>query len=142
MQDLGFEQALTSRVDEMVDDCTKCGACFTACPITGAAGIGDADPQTVISGVLDIVRLGTGPEVSEKWAKSCIASGECIKACDYDVNPRFLLTMARLAMMRAGKSAGERRQQGVMAFRKVGQDSGVLSKLQLSEDALIRLGQK
>ena len=25
------------------------------------------------------------------------ASGECIKACDYGVNPRFLLTMARLS---------------------------------------------
>lgn len=142
MQPIGFEDALAARVDDMVDACTKCGACFTACPITGAAGIGDADPQAVVSGVLDIVKLGSGPDVSRQWAKACIASGECIKACDYGVNPRFLLTMARLAMLRHDKGLAERRQQGVMAFRKVGQDVGILSRLQLSEEQLIRLGQK
>src|SRR5581483_11870741 len=98
MPSAGFEQALTARVDDMVDACTRCGACFTACPITGSAGIADADPEAVVTGVLDILKLGQGPEVSQKWAKACVASGECIKACDYGVNPRFLLTMARLAM--------------------------------------------
>jgi len=33
-----------------------------------------------------------------------MASGECIKACDYGVNPRFLLTMARLAMLRNARA--------------------------------------
>ncbi len=45
MQNTGFEEALTARVDDMLDACTKCGACFTACPIAGPAGLGDADPQ-------------------------------------------------------------------------------------------------
>ena len=142
MESAGFEQALAGRVDEMIDACTKCGACFTACPIAGPAGLGDADPVATISGVLDILRLGKGPAESEKWAKACMASGECIKACEYGVNPRFLLTMARLAMMRDAKDATERRKQGVNAFRKLGQDVGVLSRLQLSEEALIRLGQR
>ena len=142
MQSIGFEQALTSRVDDMLDACTKCGKCFEVCPIAGPAGLGDADPVAVVSGVLDILRLGKGPAESEKWAKACMASGECIKACDYGVNPRFLLTMARLALIRNEKEAAERRQQGVTVFRKIGQDVNVLSKLQLSEDALVRLGQK
>ena len=126
----------------MLDACTKCGACFKACPITEPAGLGGADPEAVVSGVLDILRLGKGPEESEKWAKACIASGECIKACDYGVNPRFLLTMARLAMLRASKDVSERRKAGVTQFRKVGEDVSVLSRLQLSESDLIRLGQK
>jgi heterodisulfide reductase subunit D len=142
MNNAGFEEALTSRVDNMLDACTKCGACFTACPIAGPAGLGGADPKAVVSGVLDILRFGKGAEESEKWAKSCIASGECIKACDYGVNPRFLLTMARLAMMRSDKEPAERRKAGVMQFRKVGEDTSVLSRLQLSESDLIRLGQK
>jgi len=142
MQTAGFEQALTSRVDDMLDACTKCGKCFEVCPIAEPAGLGGADPKAVISGVLDILRLGHGPAESEKWAKACMASGECIKACDYGVNPRFLLTMARLAMMRNTKDATERRKQGVTVFRKIGEDVSVLSKLQLSEEALIRLGQK
>jgi heterodisulfide reductase subunit D len=142
MQEVGFEQALTARVDDMLDACTKCGACFTACPIAGPAGLGDADPKAVVSGVLDILRLGKGPEESQKWAKACMASGECIKACHYGVNPRFLLTMARLAMLRADKEPAERRKLGVTAFRKVGEDVGVLSRLQLSEEALVRLAQR
>lgn len=142
MQTAGFDEALMSRVGEMADACTKCGACFKACPITGPAGIGDANPEAVVSGVLDILRLGKGPAESEKWAKSCIASGECIKACDYGVNPRFLLTMARLSMMRAQKDPAERRKQAVDVFRKLGQDVSVLSRMQLSEEDLIRLGQR
>ncbi len=142
MQTAGFDEALMSRVGEMVDACTKCGACFKACPITGPAGIGDADPEAVVSGVLDILRLGKGPEESEKWAKSCIASGECIKACDYGVNPRFLLTMTRLSMIRTQKEPVERRKQAVDVFRKTSQDVSVLSRMQLSEEDLIRLGQR
>ena len=142
MQNTGFEDALTARVDEMLDACTKCGACFEACPIAGPAGLGDADPEAVVAGVLDILRLGKGPAESETWAKACMASGECIKACDYGVNPRFLLTMARLAIMRSDKDASDRRKAGVNQFRKIGEDVSVLSRLQLSEEALIRLGQR
>ena len=142
MDNSGFETALTSRVDEMLDACSKCGACFTACPITGGAGIADADPQAVIGGVLDIVRFGNGPEVSQKWAKACMLSGECIKACDYGVNPRFLLAMARLAMTRTAQELPDRRKQGVQTFRKLGEDVGILTKLQLSDAALGRLGQR
>lgn len=142
MQTAGFEEALQARVDAMADACTKCGACFTACPIAEPAGLGGADPKAVVSGVLDILRLGKGPEQSEKWAKACMASGECIKACDYGVNPRFLLTMARLAMLRSSKDVTERRKQGVTAFRKIGEDIGVLTRLQLTEEQLTRLGQR
>jgi heterodisulfide reductase subunit D len=142
MQTAGFEEALNSRVDDMLDACTKCGKCFEVCPIAEPAGLGGADPKAVVSGVLDILRFGKGSAESEKWAKACMASGECIKACDYGVNPRFLLTMARVAMMRNDKDPTERRKQGVTVFRKIGEDVSVLSRLQLSEESLIRLGQK
>jgi Fe-S oxidoreductase len=142
MSEMTFEKALAGRVDDMLDACTKCGACFTACPITAAAGIGDADPREVVTGVLDIVRHGTGPEESRKWASSCIMSGECIKACDYGVNPRFLLSIARLEMARAKNQPPDRRRTGVENFRKLNQDVTVLSRLQLSDEALERLGQR
>jgi heterodisulfide reductase subunit D len=142
MNNAGFEQALTGRVEDMLDACTKCGACFEACPIAAPAGLGNADPEAVVSGVLDIVRLGKGPDESQKWAKACMMSGECIKACDYGVNPRFLLTMARLAMMKTAQEPAERRKNGVANLRKLGEDVGVLSRLQLSEEALVRLGQR
>src|SRR5438876_542050 len=37
MQNTGFEEALTGRIDDMLDACTKCGACFKACPIAEPA---------------------------------------------------------------------------------------------------------
>src|SRR5579872_1257260 len=111
-----FETALSARVDTMLDACTKCGRCFEACPITGAAGIVDADARAAITGVLDIVRSGNGPETSRKWASSCVLSGECVKTCDYGVNPRFLLNMARVAMARARNEPRDRRRLGVLGF--------------------------
>jgi Fe-S oxidoreductase len=68
-------------------------------------------------------------------------SGECIKACHYGVNPRFLLAMARLAMTKRSEPH-ERRKAGVQNFRRMSQDVGILSQLQLSDAALERLGQK
>jgi len=136
-----FETALAARVEAMLDACTKCGKCFEACPIIGAAGVADADPQAAIAGVLDIVRLGDGPEASRKWASACVLSGECIKVCDYGVNPRFLLNMARVAMARATNEPRQQRKAGVEGFRLVARDVAHLSKMQLSDAQLARLGQ-
>ena len=94
-----FETALSARVAAMADACTRCGKCVEVCPVTGAGGV-DAEPRAVIAGVIDILRTGGGPEASRKWASACVLTGECIKACDYGVNPRFLLGMARVAMAR------------------------------------------
>src|SRR5713101_6578864 len=137
-----FETALTARVEDMLDACTKCGKCFEACPITEAAGIADADPRATIAGVLDIVRMGDGPEASRKWASACVLSGECIKACDYGVNPRFMLGMARVAMARRKDEPSEQRRHGVEGFRKVAREVTHISQMQLSDELLARLGQK
>jgi len=137
-----FETALNNRANDMVDACTKCGACFEACPITAAAGIAEADPGQAIAGVLDIVRSGDGPEASRKWASSCVLSGECIKVCNYGVNPRFLLNMARIAMARTKNEPNERRRLGVNGFRLLSRDVTHLSKMQLTDAQLERLGQR
>ena len=142
MDNSGFEAAFTGRVDDMVDACTRCGACFSACPITAPAGIGAVDPQAVVAGVLDIVRLGDGPEAARKWASACMLSGECIKACSYGVNPRFLLAVARVKMAKATDDESAQRRRGVESFRRMSQDVSVLSRLQLSDEALERLGQR
>jgi Fe-S oxidoreductase len=136
-----FETALNARVDTMLDACTKCGKCFEACPITGAAGIADAEPREMIAGVLDIVRSGEGPPAARTWASACVLSGECIKVCDYGVNPRFLLNMARVAMARSRSDPQDRRRRGVDGFRLVARDVGQLSKMQLTHAQLARLGQ-
>jgi Fe-S oxidoreductase len=140
MNEMTFEAALETRVEHMLDACTRCGKCVEVCPSVEPAGIAAA-PSDVIAGVLDIVRTGDGPEASRKWAASCMLSGECIKACDYGVNPRFLLAMARAAMTKAANEPPERRRQGVQRFRELGRDVAVLSRLQLDGAVIERLGQ-
>ena len=92
----------------MLDACTRCGACVSACPIVAPAGLDDVEPKSVIEGVLDIVRSGQGTEAAKKWAQSCMLSGDCITACQEDVNPRFLLATARVdtAWMRTTRWRG------------------------------------
>src|SRR5438445_3580913 len=135
-----FETALSARVAAMADACTRCGKCVEVCPVTVPGGV-DAEPRAVIAGVIDILRTGDGPDASRKWASACVLTGECIKACDYGVNPRFLLGMARVAMARRKDEPGERRRQGVDGFRKVAHDVTHISQMQLDDALLARLGQ-
>ena len=142
MNGISFETALNGRVKDMLDACTRCGKCVEVCPSVQPSGIGDVSPQAIITGVLDIVRIGEGPDASRKWATSCMLSGACIEACDYGVNPRFLLAMARVAMVSADNEPADRRRQGVARFRDISRDVTVLSRLQLDGEMLERLGQK
>jgi len=141
MTDITFEAALDARTAGMLEACTGCGKCVEACPSVAPAGIADANPKDVIAGVLDIVRTGDGALASRTWATSCTGSGDCIEACDYGVNPRFLLAMARLAMVRARNGPDQRRRDGLQVYRGVGQEVAMLSRLQLDQALLERLGQ-
>ncbi|HZR75592.1 (Fe-S)-binding protein [Bradyrhizobium sp.] len=142
MSDLSFEAALDARVDEMVDACTRCGKCVEACPSVKPAGLADAMPKDVISGILDILRDGDGPEASQRWAQACTASGDCIRACDEGVNPRFLLAMARVSMAKAKNDLPARRRKALERYRDVGREVSFLSQIQLNDEVLARLGQK
>src|SRR5262249_10569559 len=106
----------------------------------GPAGV-TAAPREVVSGVIDILRDGDGPEASRRWASTCMLTGDCIEACDYGVNPRFMLTMARLAMAKASTEPREQRRRGVETFRKLNLEVTVQSRMQLEDDVLARLGQ-
>ncbi len=109
-----FESALKARADAMADACTRCGKCVEVCPATEAAGLTVEERQSpveVIAGIIDIIKSGEGNDAARKWAAGCLLSGECIKACDYGVNPRFLLYMARIAMSHGKKDAAAERRR-------------------------------
>jgi heterodisulfide reductase subunit D len=141
MTDLSFEAALADRVGEMLDACTTCGKCVEACPSVEPAGIADASPVDVITGIIDLLRSGEGPEASKKWASSCTLSGHCIQACDEGVNPRFLLAMARGAMRGKESDLATRRRNGVSKYRETSRDVATLARMQLDGAMLERLGQ-
>jgi len=143
-----FEAALDARAQAMADACTRCGKCVEVCPVTEPGGLTPEELKNsveVIGGVIDIVRTGqlranNGSDAARKWANACILSGECIKACDYGVNPRFLLYMARVKMARAAEPALQRKN-GVDGFRRVAREVTQLSRIQLDDSLLERLGQ-
>jgi len=141
MTETVFEAALAARTAEMLAACTRCGKCVEVCPMAKPAGVGDATPESVISGVLDIVRTGEGPMASRAWAKGCALTGDCIAACGDGVNPRFLLAMARVAMAKQASGPRDRRKQGIENFRLVADGVNVLARMQLDETDLSRLGQ-
>jgi Fe-S oxidoreductase len=138
-----FESALQERVDAMIGACTRCGRCVEVCPATEPAGLSAGqrqNPAEAIGGVIDLLRGSAGNDAARKWTSGCLLSGECIKACDYGVNPRFLLGMARVAMAKAKDDAATQRRAGVEGFRQVARDVNALSRLQLDDALLARLG--
>lgn len=135
----GFMTALQARVADVLEACTRCGKCVEVCPMPDAVGIDRGNAESIAGGVLDILRDGSGPEQSVRWAEACTGSGYCIGACEYGVNPRFMLAMARTATRRhKGETAV--RDGGAAAFRHMSKGVRVLSRLQLPLDRIARLG--
>ena len=142
MPETAFETALAARTGEMLDACTRCGKCVEICPMTGPAGVGDATPKAVISGVIELLRGGEGAPSSKAWANGCALTGDCIAACPEGINPRFLLAMTRVELARRTVEPRERRRKGIENFRAVADGVNVLSRMQLSDAELARLGQQ
>ena len=132
-----FAEALRSRTQDVLDNCTRCGRCFEVCPMTAPAGIADRNAAEVVGGVLDIIRGGGGAPDSERWAQVCSGSGSCIPACPEAVNPRFMLALARVAMQRRASTV-EQHSKGSAAFAKMGRGVRVLSRMQLPAEVLRR----
>jgi Fe-S oxidoreductase len=133
-----FLASLDGRAADIVDSCTACGKCVEVCPMPGLTGIDASDPEKIVLGVLGILRDGKGPESSARWASVCTGSGHCISACDYGVNPRFMLALARRALKKA-QPEEPRREAGKKSFKDMSRGVRVLSRLQLPPALLERL---
>ena len=142
MSETAFETALAARTGDMLNACTRCGKCVEICPMTGPAGVGAAAPKDVISGVIDMLRGGEGSPAAKAWATGCALTGDCIAACPEGINPRFLLAMTRVTLARQSSDLRERRKKGIENFRAVADGVNVLSRMQLSDAELARLGQQ
>ena len=139
MSETTFTAALDARARGILDSCTACGKCFEVCPMTGPAELAGNDSRAVTSAVRDLIAGEIGSAAAERWAAVCSGSGFCIPACPENVNPRFMLTLARLAVAKR-KTADQQRQVGAVAFRKMSKAVRVLSRMQMAPDVLARFG--
>ena len=138
----GFLDTFRARGAAIEDACTRCGDCFRACPMTGPAGIGEADPSATASAIVDLISGGlitggAGNEEAVRWAEACSGSGYCIPACKHGINPRFMVQLARGFARRNTGSAPlpTRWRQG---FQTMSRGVRVLSRLQLPPETLAR----
>ena len=100
------------------------------------AGLDTTDPKALAAGILTVLRGGTHEQAS-RWAEVCSGSGHCIPVCQYGVNPRLMLALARLATQ-AGAELPAKRQTGFNRFGAMTKGVRVLSRLQLPPETLAR----
>ena len=134
-----FAAALEARAHDVLDQCTACGKCFDVCPMTAPAGLAGNASGDVTAAVKSLIAGEMGSAAAERWAAVCSGSGFCIPACPESVNPRFMLTLARLAIAKR-KTSDEQRNVGAVAFRKMSKSVRVLSRMQMAPDVLARFG--
>ncbi len=139
---VSFLDALHGRVDDILDACTRCGKCVAACPMVEPAGIdlgpNAANAPAIVGGILDLLAGGPGTKDAERWAQVCTNSGKCIPACDYGVNPRFMVNMARIAA-KAKLGDDTVRRAANEYFNTMGRGTRVISRLQLAPEVLARV---
>src|SRR5947208_1953618 len=133
----GFLDPFRARGAAIADACTRCGDCFRACPMTGPAGIGDADPSATAAAIVDLITGGAGNAEAARWSEACSGSGYCIPACKHGINPRFMVQLARgFARRNTGTTPLPTRwRQG---FQSMSRGVRVLSRLQLPPEILAR----
>ena len=135
-----FVVSLDERVNDILDACTKCGACASVCPTPKIAGLTES-PEELGKGIVKILQGETITGDSKAWAELCCGSGFCQSVCEEGINPRFMLSMARRAI-NSREDLESRRIKGKKAFQKMSRGVRVLSRLQLAPDILERLSPK
>ncbi len=135
-----FVVSLDGRVNDILDACTKCGACASVCPTPKIAGLTES-PKDLGKGIVKILQGETITGDSKAWAELCCGSGFCQSVCEEGINPRFMLAMARRAI-NSREDLESRRIKGKKAFQKMSRGVRVLSRLQLAPDILERLSPK
>jgi len=102
------------------------------------AGLSTAKAGEIAGGLLDLLAGGPGTPDAQRFAEVCTNSGKCIPACDYGVNPRFMVNMARIAVKeRLGDEAV--RHAAKKYFNNMNRSTRMISRLQLSPEVHSRL---
>ncbi len=133
-----YVEALDARIADIADACTRCGKCVEACPMIEPAGIDAGDPEAVAGSVIDLLTGGEGSEAANRWAEVCTGSGKCIPACDYGINPRFMMRMAKIAKKKKDDQREVRRQAHTV-FNTMSRGVRMISRLQMPPDVLAKV---
>ncbi len=131
------EIALADHIEKAVNDilnaCTRCGACVEVCPVVPFADVSRENPDEVVAGVLRALDgEGAIPDASAKWAQQCNGCGVCLPACPEGVNPRQMIMLALT------RSAGDQSKTPHL-FRKMSRAIRLMAAMQLVPEDAARL---
>jgi len=134
----GYLEDFGARGEAIAEACTRCGACFRACPMIAPAGLGDADPETTAAGIIDLITGGAGSPEAVRWASVCSGSGRCIPACPEAIDTRFMVQLAR-GFARRQRSEAPLNRRWREGFQTMSRGVRILSRLQLPPETLARV---
>ena len=87
-------------IDQTLADCTTCGKCFEACPMTKySEKLRDKTGAQVIAGVLGILKGEAGSPEAVEWTKLCCQSAQCIPACPEKINTMLMMRLSRITAL-------------------------------------------
>lgn len=89
--------------------------------------------NTVVGGVLDVLRAQAGSPAALEWIELCTGSARCIPACPEGVNP---MLMMRVARMRALGSLGDAPQITVADDKNYFRRVHAFSSMQLTDEEI------
>jgi heterodisulfide reductase subunit D len=114
------------------DKCTRCGVCFTACPIVPFTPLTGADCQTMTRGLMELLAGRYASPEAVAWTASCTLCGACVEQCPERLNPRELFYLAKSIVGVEGASA-----QGF--FTEMSRGIQLLARLQMPDSDFRRL---
>jgi Fe-S oxidoreductase len=136
---VGYLDDFKERGEAIAEACTRCGACFRACPMVAPAGLAEADPEETAASIVDLITGGTGSAAAVSWASVCSGSGNCIPACPEGINTRFMVQLARGFARTAQASGAPLNTRWRQGFQTMSRGARILSRLQLPPEALARV---
>ena len=98
-----------------------------------SAPLAGANPGTVVTGILSVLRGEQGTPEALGWTSVCVRSGACVPACPEDVNPQM---MVRIARMTAAGGFGGPTQITLRNDRDFFDRIRAFAKLQLTDDEI------
>lgn len=134
-----YREFMEERIGLISEACTTCGKCFEACPMTVYAEFDGSDSESVTRGVIDIINGQAGALDAVRWVETCQKSGVCIEACPEDVNPREMISYARIKLQIADGESEGIKEDSRNYFRFLSRTIRLMAGLQLEPDLYKRL---
>ena len=91
---------INSNIARTLADCTTCGKCFEACPMTRYSGqLAGKTGTEVVAGIRSLLSGAGGTPEALEWTRLCTQSARCIPACPENVNPMLMMRLSRITAL-------------------------------------------